>query len=862
MEGREWFGERLSITPFLTLQTVLRFDGVDSWCKVWVNGTELGTSTGSRLPVEFDITKALQPNDNILAVRVHQWSAASYVEDQDQWWLPGIYRNVTILHRPENSVADYFVHAAFDHTSGHGTLKIDCTPAGRVIIPELNIDSPTNSEITVPVEPWTAETPRLYSGQLKAPGETIPIRIGFRTVIIEDGVIKVNGRRILFKGVNRHEFHPDTGRALDEATMLQDILLMKRHNINAVRCSHYPPAPHFLELCDQYGLWVVDEGDFETHGFHKVALKGNPTDDPNWTEALVDRQRRMVERDKNHPSIVIWSLGNEAYFGQNVGHMVNWIRHRDPSRPIHYCEDTSCEFVDMYSLMYLSHVRLEAIGQQKEPPLDDAEQDAKRRKMPFIMCEYAHAMGNGPGSLLEYRELFEKYPRLQGGFIWEWIDHGLPKKAADGKTYYAYGGDFGEEVHDGNFIIDGVVFPDRQPSPGLIEFKKIAEPVRFEQKDGSINIQNVCDFADTSAFSFSWRLEDEGQPIAEGVLDVPSIAAHDSVSIPLPKAPDVAGFWTISARLAKSTIWANADHEVAWGQFKAATREKSLAPFICKAPEVFGDVVTVGPARISVTNGQLLALGELDVSGGLRLDVWRALTDNDKGLNKKPSVDNGTGWEPAGLHRVHHRINKVSIKGDSLEVRTFAAPAVTGRGFDMTYCWTAGEDGSVKVDIHFNPRGDWSDLSLPRVGVRLGLPKQLDSVKWYGLGPGEAYPDTRQAGKVGLWNSSIDDMQTPYVFPQENGSRADVRWAEITKQGGAGVRIEGCPTFALTARRWTSEQLHAATHTSDLEPGDHVWVNIDHAVNGIGTASCGPGVLEKYQLRVKPMEFSFVLRPL
>ena len=837
----------------------MRFDGVESWCKVWLNGVELGTSTGSRLPVEFDLTKVLRPKDNVLAVRVHQWSAATYLEDQDQWWLPGIFRDVTLLHRPPNSVVDYFVHSTFDHTSGNGTLMVECEPEGQIIIPELKIDCKSGTKVTIPVDAWTAETPKLYSGELKVPGETVPLQIGFRTVLIEDGVIKVNGQRILFKGVNRHEFHPDHGRALDKQTMLEDVLLMKRHNINSVRCSHYPPHSDFLQLCDEYGLWVIDECDLETHGFAYVGWEGNPTDSPIWTDAIVDRARRMVQRDKNHPSIVIWSMGNEAGPGRNLKPMTDCVRQIDPSRPIHYEHDQDCTYVDMYSRMYLPHDVLEVIGQRQEPPLDDARLDKRRRQMPLILCEYGHAMGNGPGGMLEYRELFERYPRLQGGFVWEWIDHGIPKKTEDGRTYYAYGGDFGEEVHDGNFIIDGLVFPDRTPNPGLIEFKKICEPVRIEAGGEGVMIHNVQDFADLSDFTFTWQYEGEGKVITEGTLDVPLVAAHKSVSIPLPSSPKSPGYWTVSASLVKSNIWAEAGHAVAWGQIQAAVSESPPEQFVTIPPSVSNDTVTVGSAQFSMTSGQLLSLGHLKIDGA-ELDVWRAMTDNDAKFDEKRK--DTRGWLAAGLDRVHHRINRVFVEHDSFVVRTFVAPAVTGRGLDVEYRWTAGRDGSLKLDVQVDPRGDWKHITLPRLGIRLGLPKTLDKVEWFGLGPGEAYPDTREAGRLGVWDSTIDEMQTPYAWPQENGSRADVRWARITTQDGKGLRIQGSPMFALATRRWTSADLHAARHTTDLKAGDHVWVNIDHAVNGIGTASCGPGVLEKYKLHPKATKFSVSLNPI
>ena len=848
------------------MQTLLRFDGVESWCKVWANGQEIGTSSGSRLPVEFDVTKPLRPGKNVVAVRVHQWSAASYLEDQDQWWLPGIFRDVSLLHRPEMSVENHFVHASYDHVTRKGTLKVDCKPAGRVSIPELEIDVETGVEVTKLVEPWTAETPRLYQGFLITRGEKVPLSIGFRSVKIEDGLIKVNGRRIMFHGVNRHEFHPDTGRALDRETMLEDVLLMKRHSINAVRCSHYPPHPHFLELCDQFGLWVVDECDYETHGFSFDDWKKNPSDTDMWTKALVNRVERMVERDKNHPSIVIWSLGNEAGVGRNLGHMADWIRHRDPSRPIHYEGDITCAHVDVYSRMYPAHAEVDLIGQRKEVPLEDAELDKRRRAMPFILCEYAHAMGNGPGGLLEYRDLFEKHPRCQGGWVWEWIDHGFPRKAKDGSIYYVYGGDFGEEVHDGNFICDGLLFPNRKPSPGLIEHKKVYEPIRIlgNSQTGEITIKNLQDFVDSSAFSFAWKLETEGQIIDQGSLDVPLVPAGKRVKVKVPtsKVTPQSGAesaWLISATLAKKTAWADAGYEVAWGQFAASSKDEQNKSSVAISPQLTETTVTLGPAVFKTVDGQLTKLGNMDIDG-LRLDIWRAMTDNDKGALGPPGNLPGAGWEPAGLHRMHHRVDSVSFEEDRFVVKSRMAPATTSLALRVTYQWTATKSDTVNLSVTVKPEGDWASLTLPRLGVRIGLPKEIETVNWFGLGPGEAYPDTRQAVRLGQWKMSVDEMQTPYVFPQENGSRADVRWATLTTKTGKGVHLEGSPHFALSARRWTSEELQAAQHTPDLKAGDRVWVNVDHALHGVGTASCGPPTLPQYELRPKFVEFSFSMR--
>ena len=808
------------------------------------------------------MARYLKPTGNLLAVRVHQWSAQTYVEDQDQWWLPGIFRDVQVLHRPPKSVVDYWVHSPYDHTTGKGKLSVDCSPSGRVTIPELKVDIATGEEIELDVTPWTAESPKLYTGELSTPGEKIPLKIGFRTVKVEDGLIKVNGKRILLRGVNRHEFHPDQGRSVTPEVMLEDILIMKRHNVNAVRCSHYPPHPHFLDLCDEYGLWVMDECDFETHGFGlSNKFEKNPTADPTWKDALVDRVERMVERDKNHPSIIIWSMGNEGWEGVNIKSMTDSVRKRDPSRPIHYERDLSCRHVDIYSKMYPTHHEVELIGQHKEEEADTPELDAKRRKMPFIICEYGHAMGNGPGSLLEYRELFEKYPRCQGGFIWEWIDHGIEKKTEDGRPYWAYGGDFGEEVHDRNFIIDGLLFPDREPSPGMIDFAKIIEPVRIGPKDGKVEISNVQDFVDTSAFRFTWRLESEGKVVDEGTLDVPSVAAGETALVDLPKVKDIpaGSYWFFSASLASSTLWSDAGRELGWGQFIAAEAPAPKASAIAK-PIVKDDIATLGPATFD-RKGKLLKLGKLDVTGGLVLDIWRAMTDNDIAYDAPVEYANGKRWIEAGFDRMHERINSVKFSGDSLVVKSFVAPAVTMRGFDTTYTYTALEDGSLKVDVEVKPRGDWSELSLPRLGLKLGLPKSLEKVSYFGLGPGEAYPDTKSAGRVGKWDKTIEELQTPYVFPQENGARMDVQWADISGSEG-GLQIQGDPTFIFTARRWASNELYHAKHTTDLKAGDNVWVNIDHKMGGIGSNACGPAPLPQYLVRAEDTKWSVVLKAL
>ena len=781
----DWAGRRI----------VLRFEGVDSRFALYVDGVRLGWSSGSRLPSEFDLTDHVAPgNDVTLAVRVHQWSAGSYLEDQDMWWLSGIFRDVTLLGLHPDAPTDVHVTASYEGPGG--TLTVESDVPGTVEIPELGLSVPTEETTQVDqVEPWSAEVPRLYAATLTTPGGTVELRIGFRTVAIADGVLTVNGNRVLFNGVNRHEFHPDRGRALTEQDMLDDVLLMKRFGINAVRTSHYPPHPHFLDLCDEYGLYVVDECDLETHGFGyepQPPLLPNPVMDERWHDDLVGRMRRMVERDKNHPSIVIWSLGNECGMGDNLRSMYRWVHDRDPSRPVHYERDTEAEFVDVYSRMYSSPEEVEALGN------DPGSFGGK----PFVLCEYGHAMGNGPGGLSDYQRLFETYPRCQGGWIWEWIDHGL--RTRDGG--FGYGGDFGEPIHDGNFVCDGLLFPDRTPSPGMTEFAKVIEPVRITVGSSGVTIENRYEVLDTGRLRFRWLCGD-----ASGLLDVPVIAAGATAEVPLPHVVD--GVLTIRAELAEPAKWADEGHLVAWGQG-----------------------VSPEPPRPSLGPGRPGDPTEFGI-GAVRLEVWRAPIDNDERNGPAP------GWREQGLHRVRHRL--VSVENGVSTIRT--APPALQWGLVSTLRWTSCDDGWLGLAVTIRPDGEVPP-TLPRLGVGFELPR-IETVTWYGAGPGEAYVDTRAAAAVGRWTSSVDALQTPYVRPQENGHRIDTRWAELTDAEGNGLRIEAAPDlFGLTVRRWSTEALEKASHANELVATDTTYVTLDIAQAGVGSAACGPPLPSRYEL--------------
>ncbi|HEX6682111.1 MAG TPA: glycoside hydrolase family 2 TIM barrel-domain containing protein [Candidatus Limnocylindrales bacterium] len=772
--------------PFTGEDAVLRFEGVDSCARVWLNGVELGVTFGSRLPHEFAVGKVLRANGNVLAVRVHTWSPGSYLEDQDMWWWPGIFREVVLIGRP----MDVRVRAGYDHTTGLGSLTVEGVEGAE------GAEIVSGPDLSRPVRPWTAETPHLYDVTVSDGRSTATLKVGFRTVSIEDSVLKVNGRRVLFRGVNRHEFHPDHGRVSSEELMRADLELMKRHNINAIRTSHYPPHPRFLELCDELGFWVIDECDFETHGFELVDWRGNPTDDPAWEGILVDRVTRMVKRDYNRPSVIMWSLGNEAGAGRNLAAMAAAIRDLDPTRPLHYERDRSYEQVDVHSRMYASLAEVEQIG--------------KTTDKPFILCEYAHAMGNGPGGLSEYQELFEKYERCQGGFVWEWIDHGI--RVGD---HFAYGGDFGEPLHDGNFICDGLVFPDRTPSPGLIEYKKVIEPIRITPSGaGGFTVRNLYDFRSLDGLTLRLVCEVEGEAVHESEMPCPALAPGETAELALPQVstPDGETWWTVHAG------------DIAWGHWQVKTGTRTAPKKVAKLDRLEG--ILLEPPR---------------------LDVWRAPIDNDTWGPKLAQR-----WRDLGLDRMRHRT--VSRTGDVVTTRV--GPAASDLALLATYEWSGIERG-LRLDLTVRPEGRWP-VPLPRLGLRFAVPPECQEIEWFGGGPGESYADSRRASRIGRYRSTVAAMQTPYVFPQENGARSDVRWAVL----GDALRISAEEPFQLTVRPWSTEQLDAARHTSDLVAGDRIWVHVDIAQHGLGSASCGPGVLPEYELWPRPARFTLYLQAL
>ncbi len=914
-------------------QIRLRFDGVDSWFVAYVNGQQVGSGMGSRLPHEFDITAMVKPGTNVLAVQVTQWSAGSYLEDQDMWWLSGIFREVSLIARPKVQLADATIRTTFDKNYRHAELGLqlqlanlgsrsakdvqveaqlidamgkplfkDALTAGGDVSAGKTSDLTMSTKVSSP-RAWSAEDPYLYTLLLTLKDEkgkvleVIPQKVGFRQVDIKNGVLLVNGKPIKLRGVNRHESHPELGRAIPLEHMINDILIMKRHNINAVRTSHYANDPRWYDLCDQYGLYLIDECDLETHGFIFLPekWKGNPPAEPEWKAACVDRMERLVKRDRNHPSVIIWSLGNESDVGPNHRAMYELTKALDPTRPVHYEGDLNLTCTDIYSRMYATVSYCIDIGQGvetiKAPQRGREAVDFKPDRytqVPFVQCEYGHAMGNGPGSLKEYQDAFYQYDRLCGGFIWEWCDHGITQYTADGRKYYAYGGDFGDQPNDSNFVCDGLVFPDRTPSPGLLDFKKVIEPVQTEILDadkGKLRLTNRYDFMTFEHLAMHWSLSVDGRVVQSGIMDLPEVEPHGSevVRVPFKLPGDAAGklvLLNVSYRLRLDMPWAQAGHEVAWAQAEIAVPEMDDKNVVTARslhrgamPLVMNETSTqlmISGADFQLTFDKLHGLlaqwsahGQVLLEQGPKFNFWRAPTDNDGGCR---GVGIQKTWREHGLHWLQHRLDnftveKIDEQVVQVQAKVTVAPPIKSHKLVCRYVYTIHADGLVGMQLHGEPMGDWK-TTLPRVGVQARLPRLLDQVKWLGLGPGEAYADSRNAVKLGIWQSDVDGLFTNYIFPQENGNRHQTRWATLTNVSGAGLLVIGQPRFDFSAHWYDTLDLDHARHTTDLVKRPYVTLNLDMAQNGLGSNSCGPGVLPAYELQPKAFDFALRLQPI
>jgi beta-galactosidase len=889
-------------------RVILHVGSVKSAAYVWVNGRDVGYTEASKTPAEFDVTDALRPGENTLAVQVYRYSDGDYLEDQDYWKISGIERDVFLYAIPQVHVRDFFVRAGLDSAYRDGTFRLEVSVrnaqpravSGSTVEVSLR-DSSGNSlpgwplsarvslaagaESTVVltrdvpgVARWTAETPSLYTLTLALRdadgrvGQAMAQRIGFRTVEVRDGLLRVNGVPVTFRGVNRHEHDPRTGRYLTEEMMRRDVERMKQARINGVRTSHYPDDPRWYALADRYGLYLVDEANIESHGmgYHPDTTLGN---NPVWRDAHLDRTIRMVERDKNHPSVVIWSLGNEAGDGVNFEATAAWIRSRDRSRPIQYERAGTRPYVDLVTPMY---TRIPGLLRYVE----------QWRDRPLIMCEYAHAMGNSVGNFQDYWDVIDAHPQLQGGFIWDWVDQGLAGTTPAGEPFWAYGGDYGPPgtPSDRNFLVNGLVAPDRTPNPHFWEVRKVYQPVRTNPIDltrGEVRVVNRYDFRDLSHLETRWVLTADGDTLARGSVPTPAVAPQDSapLRLPLPQikpAPGVEYFLTVEYRLRAEEPFLSAGEVMAWDQFALPVRaaRETVRPGASdtvalvqndRAIRVTGPAVAVDFDRGSGMMTSLRYRGVEMLRVGPEPNFWRPPTDNDfgNGMPFRQGI-----WRVAAAGR---RVDSVSAEripaaGGPGPVRVrvvWSLPAVSAR-YTMQYdVWGTGD---IVVRSRFEPR-DTTLPDLPRVGLRLTLPRGFDQVTWLGRGPHETYVDRKTGAPVGRYRLSADRFSTAYIRPQENGMRADIRWIALADDAGNGLLVEGDSLFFASAMPFLQEDFDEGLvkrqrHTFHVRPTDLVELRLDHAQMGVGgDNSWGARPLEKYQVPVRPYEFSFRFRP-
>jgi beta-galactosidase len=881
-------------------QIYLHFGGVSSAFYLWVNGHEIGYSQGSRTPAEFNVTEYLVPGENMVALEVYRYSDGSYLECQDFWRISGIFRDVSLYSWDNLHIRDFQVHTDLDEGYSDADLGVDVWVRnlgsdarsfsveaqlfdgdGNLYIDGLTMSASaeTGGEVKVRLDrqisdppKWSAEEPNLFrlvvtlSDAHGSAIQSVSTNVGFRKVEITDGQLLVNGVAVLIKGTNRHEHDPDTAHVMSTEGMIQDILIMKRHNINAVRTSHYPDVPEWYDLTDRYGLYIIDEANIESHGigYDPDKTLGNK---PEWGEAHLDRTISMVERDKNHPSIIIWSLGNEAGDGVNFTATADWVRERDPSRPVHYERAELGPNTDIYCPMY---ERIPQIVEYAET-YDDR---------PLILCEYSHAMGNSNGNLEDYWDAIYKYERLQGGFIWDWVDQGLrqPIPGRPDEYYFAFGGDFEPPgvYHDDNFLMNGLVSADRVPHPGLLELKKVYQYITVTPVDlalGEIEVNNGFAFIDLDGFEGFWEIQGDGEVVASGRL--PSLKASpfesQQVRLRLPAVkprPGVEYWLDLSFRLAEDSPWADKGHEVAWEQFKLDIADASPVMVAAEMPALEiaegEDQITVSgdgfTARFDVATGTIASLvsGDTELIGsGPRPNFWRAPTDNDRG-NDFP--DRCAPWKTA--------TGNWQVTGSAVETPSPAEVKVRFEGsfpdIDSTnqVVYTVLGDGDIIVEHSFTP-GDGELPEVPRFGMQLVIPGGFETVTWYGRGPHESYWDRKAGARVGKWSGTVDEQFVDYSEPQENGNKTDVRWVSLTNDDGTGLLVVGEPLIAFSAHHYTTDDLETNKHGYEMEYRQDITFNVDMGQTGVGgDTSWGARTHDKYTLWPEPMSYSFRLRPL
>lgn len=896
-------------------RVILHFGGVSSAFYVWVNGKAVGYSEGSRLPAEFDITEYLNEGKNKLAVKVLRWSDGSYLEDQDHWRLSGIHREVYLEGVPNVYIKDFFLRTDLDNDYKNAQLQLrpkianplkknlegwnmeaclfhdDGTavlhaPLKKEVVEVINERFPAWGDVNFPLmettitnpKKWTAEEPNLYTLVLSltnASGKLVEARsckIGFREVEIHDGQLLINGKPILLYGVNRHDHHHRNGKVVDEQTMLRDILLMKQFNMNAVRTSHYPNHPRWYELCDTYGIYVMDETNLETHG-----IGSRLANDARWHNAYLDRAIRMVERDKNHPSIISWSLGNESGMGANHSAMSNWIKYYDATRFIHYegahhnrqsiyWGKPDPDFVDVISRMYATI-----------DEMVDLANDPKDNR-PILWCEYAHSMGNSTGNLKEFWDAIRTNKRLIGGFIWDWTDQGLIKKAENGKEYWAYGGDFGDTINAGNFCLNGIINPDQTPQPAAWEVKKVFQPMEVKALDvseGKFEVHNRHHFVNLDRYAIFWKLEEEGEIIQQGQLSKISVLPSEStlfhISFKKPKIKAGKSYYLgLSFRLKETNNWAKQGFEVGWEQFKIpwekTGRPEKKNPRAMRIKEGENTMVISNEnlkLKFDKNSGFLVSYqvdGKELMRSSLRPNFWRPLTDNDE-RGSKVQVHQAI-WKTAAENMKLADLKIAHNDTSEIIIATKYNLEDSDSEYELNY--RIKNNGSIEVKISFVP-GEKQLPELPRFGMQVNLVGDMDAMEWFGRGPHENYIDRKTGAAIGKYTISVKEDFNHYIQPQESSNRTDVKWFKLSDKVNVGWHISGKQPLSISAWPYTMEDLETAKHTYELPERDFITLNIDYKQMGVGgdnswSANAKPH--EQYRLLPQTYQYSFIISPI
>ncbi len=890
------YRQRFAFQKSDDMECILRFDGVESAYHVWVNGKFVGYSQGSRLTSEFNITDFVQNEENILAVKVYKFCDGSYLENQDMWWLSGVIRDVSVIKRKKLHISDYKLDSLLtnNYKDGSFTANVEVensTQTQQEVLLETQLYNgkqkifekshsltvqPKNKEtieikeLIPDIKVWSAETPDLYNVVItlkdkhKKTIEVYSQRIGFRSVELKDGLILINGKAIKLKGVNHHDWNQYNGRCITASDMKMDLMMMKENNINAIRTSHYPSHPDFLDLCDQMGFYVMEEADLECNQMAYIIGKMNKiSDDPLWEASYVDRVERMIRRDKNHASIMFWSLGNESGFGHNFVASGRFAKSYDPTRLVHYEEDRDATIADMYSSMYTRHNVLELLGR-----------DVSKKK-PHIVCEYAHAMGNGPGGLKEYWEIFNKYPRLQGGFVWEWIDHGIKQKDEKGTEYFTYGGDYKDYPNSSSFCCDGLIQADRTPTPALEQLKKALEPVKlsgFDQSKGTIEITNRYDFILLDNLKCIFKVESLGNTLLEKEIDLTGIQPHSSKELNLYnpdelQIPQGYSEWWLNISFAYKN---KPDWLVRENLEVAVHQEKIETPQMLPLQHQSDKTITVEEknGKIHITGQDFEALfdrihanlcgytfhGENMIEKGFDLNLWRAPLDNDKNMRLM--------WENEMVSTLKNIVNSVTVEYDdkhaTITCSQVFAPIVMEWKILYNAVYTIDAEGVITIETDGVPVGTLPEC-FPRIGLRFALNEECEQVEWYGRGPKETYCDCKEGNPIGLYQSTVDEFFFPYVVPQETGNREDTRWVVLSKKDGVSLCAVAKDKFSFSALYYSAEDLTQATHTNQLKKQEKIYLSLDYGQNGLGSASWGVEALEKDRLKPNPFHFVWKL---